>query len=344
VTQTRKEILEQPEVLTRVIDRNWPVAQKLAEAIRKAGIEYAVIAARGTSDNAAIYAKYLMAMTNGIPVALASPSLYTHYGRPPRLQHSLTIGISQSGASTDIVQMVETARSQGALTLAITNDEDSALANAADMMMPCLAGPELAVAATKTYTAELACIALLSVALGNDTAKLAELKRVPGAVAEALRLEQTVKQAAERYCYMTSCVMLSRGLNYSTANEIALKTKELAYVLTQAYSTADFMHGPLASIGPRLPVFSVVATGALHDNLLESLATVKERGGEMIVVSDSDAALAMARTGFRIPSMPEWLSPMVAVIPGQWFAHYLALSRDYDPDHPRALHKVTLTL
>jgi len=343
VTQTRKEILEQPSVITRVIERNWPTAQRLAEAIRQSSIEYGVVAARGTSDNAAYYCKYLLAMANGIPVALASPSLYTHYNRPPNLAHSLTIGISQSGASTDIVRTVETARSQGALTLAITNDEDSPLANTAEMVMPLLAGPELAVAATKTYTAELACIALLSVALSGDESRLAELRQVPAAVSEALATEAIVRQAAERYSYMDYCVMLSRGLNYSTALEIALKTKELAYVQTQAYSTADFMHGPLASIVSRLPVFSVIVSGALHDNLLEALRTVKDRGGEMIVVSDSDDALTMARTPFRIPAVPEWLSPMVAVIPGQWFALYLALSRDYDPDHPRALHKVTVT-
>ena len=343
VTQTRKEIMEQPQVLARVLERNWPLAQQYAAAIRQAGVSYVLIAARGTSDHAATYAQYLFGAHNRLPVALAAPSLYTFYGKPPRLQHALVIGTSQSGASTDIVEVLTDARTQGALTLAITNTEDSPLARTADLVLPCLAGEEKAVAATKTYTAELACTALLSCALSGDGERLAELRRVPQAAQEAIALEETVRQAVERYRYMESCVVLSRGFNYATAQEIALKIKELAYVHTQAYSSADFMHGPLASLYEGFPLLAVLSSGALYANLLESLRTVRERQVELIIISDEDEALSLGRWGFRVPRLPEWLSPMVAVIPGQWFALALALTKGYDPDRPRALSKVTLT-
>lgn len=343
MTQTRKEIMEQPDVLARVIERNAGVAEDCAAAIRDGGIRHVLIAARGTSDHAAIYAKYLLGSANGLPVALAAPSLYTFYDSPPRLSDTLVIGISQSGASTDIVEVLRNARAQGALTMAITNTEGSPLAQQADLVLPCLAGEEKAVAATKTYTAELACIALLSAALAGDGQRLAELRQIPDAVARALELEEDVLRAVDRYRYMDACVVLSRGLNYATANEIALKTKELAYVLAQPYSTADFMHGPLASVHEGFPVMGIVVSGALYANLMESLRTVRERQAELLIISDEDEAVALGRTGFRVPRVPEWLSPIVTIIPGQWFAMHLALTKGNDPDRPRALSKVTLT-
>ncbi|MHB0877013.1 MAG: SIS domain-containing protein [Anaerolineae bacterium] len=342
-TQTRREIMEQPNVLGRVVDNNWPLALEYAQAIRDAGVTNILVAARGTSDHAATYAKYLFGAHNRLLVGQAAPSLYTFYHRPPRLDRTLVIGISQSGASPDIVEVLADARSQGALTLAVTNTEGSALASAADLVLPCLAGPESAVAATKTYTAELACLALLSAALEGDPARRAELGAVPGAASEALMLQPQVSQAVERYRYMESCVVLSRGMNYATAQEIALKAKELAYVHTQPYSTADFMHGPLASLYEGYPLFAIVVSGAVYQSLYDSLKATLERLPELIVLSDTDEALKLSRHGLRLPSVPEWLSPIVAVIPGQWFALDLALTKGYDPDKPRAIHKVTVT-
>ena len=343
MTQTRKEMLEQPEVVARVAESNWPLARHRAAAINKAGPSFALIAARGTSDNAAVYANYLWGARNGLPVALATPSLHTYYGRPPRLNNAVVVGISQSGASTDIVEVLSDARAQGALTLAITNTEDSALAEAADLVLPCLAGEEKAVAATKTYTAELANVALLSVALSGSAASLAELQAVPDAMRAALALEGQVAAAVERYRYMDARVLFSRGYNFATALEVALKTQELAYVLTHAYSSADFMHGPLAGVHEGFPVLGIVTSGALCADLVASLRIVRDRGAEIMIMSDRDEALSLGRRGLRIPSVPEWLSPMVAVIPGQWFAICLAQTKGYDPDKPRALHKVTLT-
>jgi glutamine---fructose-6-phosphate transaminase (isomerizing) len=342
-TQTRHEIMEQPSVLGRVVDNNWPLAVEYAQAIRDAGVTNVLVAARGTSDHAATYAKYLFGAHNRLIVAQAAPSLYTYYHQSPRLDRTLVIGISQSGVSPDIVEVLADARSQGALTLAVTNSENSPLASTASLVLPCLAGPESAVAATKTYTAELACMAVLSAAMEGAPERRAELETMPGAVSEALMLQPQVSQHAERYRYMESCVVLSRGFNFATAQEIALKAKELAYVHTQAYSAADFMHGPLASLYEGFPLFAIVVSGAVYSTLYDSLKATLERQAELIVLSDMDEALRLSRHGLRIPRVPEWLSPIVAVIPGQWFALDLALTKGYDPDKPRAIHKVTET-
>lgn len=344
MTQTRKEILEQPEVLSRVIGANEEVARKCAASVDWSDVKFVLIAARGTSDHAATYAKYLWGAYNRLPVALAAPALHTMYHTPPNLENALVVGISQSGASTDIVTVVQQAREQGAQTLVLTNCEDSPLAETSQYVLPLLAGDEKAVAATKTYTSQLACVALLSAVLSDDAERLDQLKRIPEAVSQALKLEGQAKAIAERYRYMRSGVVLSRGFNLSTASEIALKIKEMSYSHMQPYSTADFMHGPLASLDEGFPVIAVAPTGVLYQNLIESLATVKERMAELLVISDGDEALSLGRLAVRVPSVPEWLSPIVDIIPGQWLALYLSLARGYQPDTPRALHKVTLTV
>ncbi len=344
MTQTRQEILEQSAVLARVITENRDLAVRCAEAIREADIRCCLIAARGTSDNAATYAKYLLGAQNRLLVGLAAPTLYTFYQSPPRLRNALVIGVSQSGASTDIVSVLKDARDQGALTVGITNTEDSPLARVSDFVLPCLAGEEKAVAATKTYTSELACIALLSAALAEDSQRLDELKLLPGAVEQAMALEAEAESLAQRYSYAASALVLSRGYNLATAFEIALKMKELTYAQIQAYSTADFMHGPLASVSEGFPVIAVATSGALYENLMESLGQVKERGADLLVISDREEARALGRFSLAVPSVPEWISPIVNIIPGQWLAHSLALSKGFDPDRPRALRKITLTV
>ncbi|MBC7293111.1 MAG: SIS domain-containing protein, partial [Thermoleophilia bacterium] len=202
-----QEIMEQPSVLERLLNTEYGVIQEVAAAIRERHVQAVVIAARGTSDNAATYAKYIWGAFNGLPVMLAAPSLYTFYQRPPRLHDTLVVGISQSGMSPDVVAVVENGRAQGMLTLAITNDTQSRLAHAAEYVLSCRAGEERSVAATKSYTAELMVIALLSVALAEDSHRLEEARRVPEAVEKTLALEKAIAQRAERYRFMTSCAV-----------------------------------------------------------------------------------------------------------------------------------------
>lgn len=341
----RDEILEQPVVLQRLLEDQWPHIQELGKAIRGREIDYIFLAARGTSDHAGLYAKYLWGAYNRLPIALAAPSLFSVYGLPPRLDGALVLGISQSGQSPDIVSVVAEGQRQGAVTLAITNDPCSPLARAAEMTIDVQAGAERAVAATKTYTAQLMAIAMLSVALDDDHERLLALQRVPGYVGQALELESTIEVVAERYRYMESCVVIGRGYNYATAFEWALKLKELAYVVAEPYSSADFRHGPIAMIARGFPMLVVATDGAVFADLLALLERLKnEHQVELLVVSDKREALSLTHTGLALPTgIPEWLSPLVSIVPAQLFSYYVTRAKGYDTESPRGLSKVTRT-
>jgi glucosamine--fructose-6-phosphate aminotransferase (isomerizing) len=289
-----EEIHEQPEAVRRTLAAERARLAGVAEEIRRRDPALVLIAARGTSDNAAIYAQYLWAIRNGLPVALAAPSVTTLYGATPRLRDTVVLGISQSGESTDIVEVVRAARAQGAYTLAVTAAASSSLAAAADETALCHVGVERAVAATKTYTAQLAVLSLLSALLAGDDELLAALDAVPEAMSAVLQSGDLIAERAERYRQIGACAVLGRGLNYCTAMEVALKIKETSYVVADPYSGADFQHGPIAIVEPGL-------------------------AGEAV-------------------------SPLVYTVAGQLFAHALCTARGLDPDHPRGLKKVTLTL
>ena len=338
------EIHEQPQVLARLLDGQADTAAQIAIAIRAHDVRYAVFAARGTSDNAARYAQYLFGALNRLPVALATPSLFSIYRTPPQLRDALVLGVSQSGQSPDIVAVIEEGKQQGALTVAVTNEPVSPLAQAADYVLPLGAGEEWAVAATKTYTAQLAALALLAVQLASDEERLTKLRSVPVAVKKTLALEEPIALAAQRYAYATECVVLGRGYNYATAFEIALKLKELTYVVTEPYSSADFRHGPVAIVERGFPAIVVAPQGEVYPDMLALAQELAAREAELIVISDQDEALGLARTLLRLPvALPEWLSPFTCVVPGQLLAMYITLAKGYDPDHPRGLKKVTET-
>ena len=339
------EISEQPTALARFLDAESVNAARIAARIKRAEVKYVTIAARGTSDNAATYAKYVFAAFNRLPVALATPSLYTVYQAPPRLDSSLVIGVSQSGESPDIVAVVEEARRQNAPTLAITNFAESPLARAADSVILQHAGEEKAIAATKTYTTQLLTFALLSAALADDHARRAELDAVPQAIARALSLSDAAENAAARWAIVTTMLVIGRGYNYATAFEIALKLKELAYVTAEPFSSADFLHGPIAVIQGCYPVLIIAPRGRVFGDLLDVARQLKARGADLVVISDAPDALALSRAPLALPvSLPEWLSPFSTVVSGQLLAHHLTRAKGYDPDHPRGLTKVTKTL
>lgn len=339
-----QEIHEQPAVLESVLRHEAATVRELAAQIQQRDIHYVLIAARGTSDNAGRYANYLLGAFGGLPVALATPSLYTIYQRPPQLKHALVIGISQSGKSPDIVSVLEDAKRQGALTAAITNFPNSDLARQADFVVDLHAGVERSIAATKTYTSEVMAIAMLGAELAGDRALQAELMRVPESVAKVLAIAPTVAEAAERYRYMTACVVIGRGYNYASAFELALKLKELTYTIAEPYSSADFLHGPLALIENGFPVIVVAPTGVMLPEIRDFIQVLRQREAEPVVISDDAATLALGRVALSLnATLPEWLSPLTAIVPGQLLAMYLAHARDYDPDHPRGLRKVTET-
>ncbi len=339
-----KEIHEQPGILAGLIDKEASSIERIARQLDGAKFDFITIAARGTSDNAATYAKYLFASFNRLPVALATPSLYTLYQTPPRLEGSLVIGISQSGQSPDIVAVLEEGRRQKARTLAITNFADSPLARAADHVIPQHAGEEKTVAATKTYTTQLLALAMLSTAMARDRARARELPKVPDAVARTLPLNGVIEPAVRNWRDKSICLVLGRGYNYATAFEIALKLKELAYVTAEPFSSADLMHGPIAIVEGGLPVILVVPRGLVQEDLIAVGKQLRERGADLAVISDVPEALALGSLPLPLVAvLPEWLSPLTAVIPGQLIALFLTAAKGYDPDHPRGLTKVTRT-
>jgi len=340
------EIIEQPEVAARFLASQDGQIDGIAGWLLGRSFRHVVIAARGTSDHAAIYAQYVLGVRNGLAVGLGTPSIVSLYGAMPDVSGALVIGISQSGASPDVVAVVAAARAQGAPTVAITNEAGSALAVAADRTIALGAGPELAVAATKTYTSSLLAIARLSVALRDDGADRAALDRVPESIARTLDLEPEIERIAADQAGADRALVLARGYEYATAREWALKLKELGRVFADPYSSADFQHGPLTLVEPGLPVLAISRAGAPEADFVELLARLRtDLDADLMVLSDQPATLARAKWPVQLPQgTPEWLGPMVSIVAGQLHALHLTQARGLDPEQPRHLRKVTRTV
>ncbi len=339
-----REIAEQPEIIGNLLKREASTAQQIAKAIRDFDPAFIHIAARGTSDNAARYAQYVFGIHAHLPVALATPSIHTLYGTSPKLGRALVIGISQSGKSEDVCTVISDAREQGALTVAITNAPDSPLAQAAQYHLNVMTGPELSVAATKTYTAQLAAVAMLMTALVDESELNQSLSQLPSFIAETLAKTDHIATWAERYRYMERFVIIGRGYNYCTAFEISLKIKELCYIIGEGYSEADFRHGPFALIDPGFPVIVAAPSGKTLATLTDLVAKLAERQSETLIISNDSFIASQGRKAMLLPTnLPEWLSPISAVIPGQIFAMRLAIEKGHVVDAPRGLNKVTVT-
>jgi glucosamine--fructose-6-phosphate aminotransferase (isomerizing) len=338
------ELREQPAALQRLLDGQAEAARAAARLFHRRDIRYVLIASRGSSSNVARYAQYLLGRAHRVPVMFATPSLYTIYGQPPRLDGGLVIGISQSGASPDVVAVLAEARDQGRPTLALTNNVDSPLARTAEAVLPLEAGREQAVAATKTYLNSLGAVAMLFVEAGNDGAARDELARMPEALAAQIELSLDDPPDLGEYRDAVGMTVVARGVNYGTAYEIALKIRELSGLITEAYSPADLMHGPIAAIQPGWPVVVVAPSGPARPSVEEIVPPLRSRGARLLAVSDVRAVLRRAQTKLVLaPGVPEWLSPLTAVVPGQVTAMRLAALRGLDLDHPAGLRKVTLT-
>jgi glucosamine--fructose-6-phosphate aminotransferase (isomerizing) len=341
----RQEIGEQPEVLARVLDRERANVARLSIRWRRADIQYLTIVARGSSDNAASYAKYMFGALADLSVVLAAPSLYTLYGAEPKLAHSIVLAISQAGESPDILAVVESAKKQRVPTVAITNSPNSTLAKTADDVILLHAGEERSVAATKTFTASIGAFALLGAAwLGAKISYLDELLAMPELMYKVLNVEHGVKSLASTLAGLKHTAVIGRGFSYSVAFEIALKLKELAYVAAEPYSSADFLHGPVAMVDENLHALVIAPTGRAHANSLQFAQAIRNKGGRLIGISDSKEFLELADMGIRVPEAPEWLSPLLTVVPGQLLALHLARAAGYDVDRPRGLTKVTKTI
>jgi glutamine---fructose-6-phosphate transaminase (isomerizing) len=329
------EIAEQPAVLAQLLAVQAEFAAAAAR-VAAAKPRFVLIAARGTSDHAGLYAKYLAEVQMQLPAGLVSPSALTVYGARPDMSDVLFVAVSQSGRSPDLVDSLSVARARGALTLAVTNAIDSPLAQAAEVAVDVRAGAERAVAATKSYTAELLSLYLLFA--GEHAAQEAE--GLPEAAAQTLALtpDDRLEQIAARFQYAERLVLTARGYSYATAREGALKLMETSYLSAMAFSGADLLHGPLAMIDRSVPVIAVTSSGrggAAMEPVLERLAELE---AHVLRVGVPDG-LPLATEG-----LPEQLHPILEILPLQRLAWRLALDRGVDPDRPRGLSKVTQTL
>jgi glucosamine--fructose-6-phosphate aminotransferase (isomerizing) len=339
-----EELREQPDALQRFLDAEQETAVALAGELVRADVRYLLIASRGSSGNAARYAQYLFAAKNRLPTAFATPSVYTLYDTSPRLDGALAIAISQSGASPDVVAVLTEARRQGRPTLAITNDPSSPLASAAEWTLPLHAGEERAVAATKTYLNSVAAVALLSAALAGDEERLGELREIAPAVRAQLERSLADAERLDPYRDVESGSVVARGMNYGTAFEIVLTIRELTGIAFEPWSPPDLLHGPIAALKPGRPAVVVAPRGPVFGSMRELVDKVQARGSELIAISDDEELLAVADTALPlVRSAPEWLSPLLTVIPGQLAALRLATLKGVDVDRPLGLTKVTLT-
>ncbi|HSA51428.1 MAG TPA: SIS domain-containing protein [Yinghuangia sp.] len=335
------EMAEQPEVLRRILADGTPCIREVADAISGRGPRFVLLTARGTSDNAALYAKYLVEVLLGKPVGLTSMSTTTAYHAEPDLSDCLVITVSQSGGSPDLVASTEAARKAGAITLAVTNNADSPLAAVSAFHIDLLAGPERALPATKTYTAELLSLFLLVEALRGGDGSAAD--GLPDLAAQVLARRREVVELAQRYRFAQRLVITSRGYGYPTAREAALKIMETSYIPAQPFSGADLLHGPLAMVDNVSPVIAIVPDGRGGQALQPALDQLRARGADLTVVGQ---AHEVARTGpgFALPAgVAEEVQPILEILPLQLLAYEIAIARGLDPDAPRALAKVTET-
>jgi glucosamine--fructose-6-phosphate aminotransferase (isomerizing) len=347
-----EEIRQQPAALEKTLVSELRRIERFRSAVEQRRPRMVVLAARGTSDNAALFGRYLLEITTGIPVSLAAPSIFTLYGSELDLRETLVVAISQSGESTDTNVVLEKARAQGAMTVGITNESGSTLAKLAEFPFLVRAGHEKSVAATKTYTGQLMMMYLLAYALGARV-RLEDLRRVPEWTSTALELEPAIRELAERYRFMDHAVVVGRGLNYANAMEFGLKMMETCYVVAERFSSADFQHGPIAMVERAFPVFLFAAPGVTWPGQLEMLNKVRELKAETLVITDEsnkDAAAASRsiviplKLAIRGASPAELFTPIPYIIPAQMFVACLAAQKGLDPDRPRTLTKVTRTM
>lgn len=337
-----QEITEQPVVLERTIQAEQEKLKKLGEFLKNREIDLIVLVARGSSDNAALFGRYLLEITTGIPVSLSAPSVFTLYNANLNLKRAVVIGVSQSGEGVDINQVLEKAKKSGAFTIGITNEAESSMAKIAEETLLIQAGREKSVAATKTYTGQMLHFYMLASALAK---KKIEFQKIPHFAAEVLQLRSEVQDLVERYVFMENCVVVGRGLNYGNSYELALKLMETCYVVAERFSSADFFHGPLAIIERRFPVILFAPTGVTKASNIALLKRLKELNADSLTITNDNGISKLSSRSLKLSEeIDEFLSPIPFIIPAQLFAALLAKEKGLDADAPRSLSKVTKTI
>jgi glutamine---fructose-6-phosphate transaminase (isomerizing) len=337
-----KEIAEQPAVLERTLVAEREKYSRLGTFLAKKEIDLVVIVARGSSDNASLFGRYLIEVTTGIPVSQSAPSVYTLYNARLNLSRALVIGVSQSGEGDDINAVLASARDSGAYTLAITNEANSTMAKIADEALLIHAGRERSVAATKTYTGQMLHFYMLA----NELApRRLALEQIPGYASLALDLRTQIQELVQRYVFMENCVVVGRGMNYGNSYELALKLMETCYVVAERFSSADFFHGPLAIVERRFPVVMFGPAGVTKKSSVELLGRLRELGADCLSITNDEDIAKLSPNSLVLPAeIDEFLSPIQFIVPAQLFAALLSEAKGLDPDAPRSLSKVTKTM
>ena len=340
-----KEIKEQPIVIHKMVKNNLEVIKKICEKIKKYDIRFIEFLARGSSDNACMFGRYFMGYLVGIPTGLLAPSLFSLYNSKFNLKNILVFGVSQSGETPEILEVLAKSRKYGAYTIGITNVVNSTISKIAEDVIYLHAGKEKAVPATKTYTAQLSAFYLIGFVLQNNKIMIEKLKTmVPKYITKTLSLEPFIANIAERYRFVNSMLILSRGLNYATALETALKIKETCYIKAEALSTSDFLHGPIAIVKEDLPIIVYASQDPTFDHIYKVVnRIIKEYNAETIVVSSNHKILNLSKIKVPLPgTIDPIFSPIVNIIVGQLLAYYIAKVKNINPDNPRGLKKITL--
>jgi glutamine---fructose-6-phosphate transaminase (isomerizing) len=337
-----QEIAEQPQVLERTIAAEREKLTKLGDYLRQKEVDLIILVARGSSDNAALFGRYLLEVTTGIPVSLSAPSVFTLYNAKLRLKRAVVIGVSQSGEGVDINHVLERSKESGAFTIGITNESGSSMAKLADETLLIHAGREKSVAATKTYTGQMLHFYMLAGAIGD---RRLDYYKIPGFVEKALEVREKVKEIVQRYVFMENCVVVGRGMNYGNSYELALKLMETCYVVAERFSSADFFHGPLAIIERRFPVILFAPAGVTRPSSLDLLKRLHDLNADCLAITNDREIEQQATHSIGLPAeIDEFLSPIPFIIPAQLFAAYLSEAKGLDPDAPRSLSKVTKTI
>ena len=347
-----EETRQQPEALRKTLDGGIRGIAELRRHLEAHRPRLIILVARGTSDNAAQFGRYLIEITTRIPVSLAAPSVLTLYESSLDLRDVLVVGISQSGESTDTNAVLEDARKRGATTVGITNDASSAMARTVEYPLLIDAGTEHSVAATKTYACQLLALYLLAYAL-DGAVQLEQLRCIPDWTEKVLAMEESIEEIAERYFFMTRAVTVGRGLNYANALEFGLKLMETCYVVAERFSSADLMHGPIALVEQSFPVFVFAPAGVTWPSISGVLDRLQQLKAETLIITDPGNTEARKRAA-RFLLMPieprgngeprDLYTPIPYIVPAQLFAGHLASMKGLNPDSPRTLKKITQTL
>ena len=339
-----QEISEQPAALARTIKEEQARIARLGKFLKNRDIDLIVLVARGSSDNAALFGRYLLEITTGIPVSLSAPSVHTLYKARLKLDHALVVGVSQSGEGEDINRVLENARASGAYTVGITNEANSSMTRLVDETLLMQAGQERSVAATKTFTGQMMLFYMLASELTPAEHRFA-YDAIPEFAARALEQRPAILELVQRYVFMENCVVVGRGLAYANAYELALKLMETCYVVAERFSSADFLHGPLAMVERHFPVILFAPAGVMLKGVKDLIDRLRELHADTLcITSDLDTASSCTRSIIMPREIDEFLAPIPYMIPGQLFAALLAEAKGLDPDSPRSLSKVTRTL